>query len=424
METIIAFLHIILISLFCYWLWRKQELPIRKFYWHALAAKLSAGILVGIVHAVFYSSSDTFSMFEWSRELSQQARVDFSGYLNYLWNAGSEGYFPGEERTIFFVKITSVFALISYDNYWITSLYFSLFSFLASWKLTKLIWANFPGVGIPAAVALLFFPSCVFWTSGIIKESLAMTGLYILTILFLRLWLRQRIAFPQVMVAILAAWIVWDLKYYFIGLFIPAILATLLTRWICGKRGISKFWMEISIWVVIFSGTCLVASLAHPNFSLNRFADVLVSNNQAFMKLSNPDDVIHFYDLHGNWLSVALNSPWALVSGLFRPFIWEADTALKFFAAIENLVLFVLVVMSARPLFKLKESPHRLLTLSVLVYAVLLCVFLTISTPNFGTLVRYRVGFLPFLLILVINQPMIVRTLSKSFNVHMTDLPH
>lgn len=418
METFIAFLHIIFVSLFCYWLWRKQELPLRKFFWHALAAKLSAGILVGIVHVVFYSNSDTFSMFEWSTVLSQQARIDFLGYLDYLWDGGTEGYFPGAERTIFFVKITSVFALISYDSYWITSLYFSLFSFLAAWRLTKLIWLNFHGTGIPAAVALLFFPSCVFWASGIIKESLAMTGLYILAMVFLRLWLKQRVTIFQVIVAVLAAWVVWDLKYYFIGLFVPAMVATWFTRVIAEKKGINSFSAEVSIWFLIFVGTCLIASFAHPNFSLNKLPEVLVANNAAFVKLSSPNDVIHYNDLQNTWLSIVVNSPWALVSGLFRPFVWEVDTVLKFAVSIENMVILILTGIAIRALFKLKESPHRLLILAILVYAVLLCVFLAISTPNFGTLVRYRVGFLPFMLILLINQPMIVRTLSKTFNVH------
>ena len=419
METIIAFLHIIAISLYCYLLWRKQELPIRKFYWHGLAAKLSAGILVGIIHAAFYSSSDTFALFEWAKELSQQARIDFPGYLDYLWNGGSEGYYPGAERTIFFVKITSVFALLSYDNYWIASLYFSLFSFLAGWRLTKLIWLNFPGVGIPAAVALLFFPSCVFWASGIIKETLALTGLYMLAMIFLRLWLKQRITILQIVVGLLAAWVVWDLKYYFIGLFIPALLATWVTRFITEKRNLRAFSAEITIWLLIFLGICLVASFAHPNFSLNRLPDVLVSNNGAFLKLSSPEDIIHFYDLDNTWLSVALNSPWALVSGLFRPFIWEADSILKVAVSVENLVILVLVMMSTKSLLNLNSSPHRLLVLAILVYSILLCVFLAISTPNFGTLVRYRVGFLPFLLIVLVNQPVIVKVLAKTFNVKL-----
>jgi hypothetical protein len=417
METIISFLHIITISLFCFWLWRKQELPLRKFYWHALAAKLSAGILVGVVHAAFYANSDTFSMFEWSKDLSQLAREDFFGYLNYLWNAGAEGYFPGAERTMFFVKITSVLALISYDNYWITSIYFSLFSFLAAWRLTKLIWLYFPGSGIPAAVALLFFPSCVFWASGIIKESLAMTGLYVMAMVFLRLWLKQRVTAFQMIVALLAAWIVWDLKYYFIGLCIPALASTWLTRVIAQKRGIHNFSAETAIWFLIFLTTCVAASFAHPNFSLARFPEILVSNNEAFMKLSGPTDVIHYFDLQNTWLSVALNAPWALVSGLFRPFIWEADMLLKVVVSVENLVILFLTIISIPSLFHLRKSPHRLLILAIVVYAVLLCIFLAISTPNFGTLARYRVGFLPFMLILILHQPRIVKALSKTFNV-------
>lgn len=424
METSIAFLQIILISLFCFWLWKKQELPLRKFYWHALAAKLSAGILVGIIHAALYSNSDTFSMFEMAKELSNQAQHDFSGYLRFLWNGGSEGYYAGVERTIFFIKITSVFAFLSYDNYWITSLYFSLLSFLAAWRLTKFIWLNFPGVGIPAAIALLFFPSCVFWASGIIKESLAMTGLYLLATLFLQLWLKHRISVLHIIVGIIAIWVVWDLKYYFVGLFIPALFATWLTRIIGEKRGIKNFAIEISIWFLIFLTTCLAATFAHPNFSFTRMLDVLISNNLAYLKFSNPDDVIHYFDLKNTWLSIVFNSPWALVSGLFRPFIWEANTFLKFAVSIENLVLFVLTIMSLRSLFDLKKSPHRILIFAIVVYAVSLCIFLAISTPNFGTLVRYRIGFLPFLLIIVLNQPMMVKHLSKTFNVHMPDLSH
>jgi hypothetical protein len=421
METLVAFLNILAIGLFCYWFWRKQELPLRKFYWHAVAAKLSAGILVGIIHAALYSNSDTFSIFEWSKELSQHARIDFSWYLNYLWTGESEGFFPGVERTIFFVKITSVFSLITYDNYWITSLYFSLFSFLAAWRLTKIIWLNFPGVGIPAAISLLFFPSCVFWASGIIKESLAVMGLYVLAALFLQLWLKQRISVFQIVIGVIAIWIVWEIKYYFVGLFAPALLATWLTRSIVEKRGINKFSIEVLLWLLIFSSTCLAASFAHPNLSLTRVLNVLVSNNQAFLQISNPDDVIHYFDLKNTWLSIALNSPWALVSGLFRPFIWEANTFLKIVVSVENLILFVVVAMSIRALFNLNKSPHRLLVLAILVYAVSLCIFLAISTPNFGTLVRYRIGFLPLLLIIVLNRPILVRALSKTFNVALPE---
>jgi hypothetical protein len=42
-----------------------------------------------------------------------------------------------------------------------------------------------------------------------------------------------------------------------------------------------------------------------------------------------------------------------------------------------------------------------MLVFSVIVYVSLLCIFLSLSTPNFGTLSRYRVGFISFFFLLV-----------------------
>jgi hypothetical protein len=422
METLVTFLHIVFIALFCWWYWRKQDLPFRKFYWHALAAKFSAGVLVGVIYGSSYATSDTFTMFEWSKELSLQARTDFFGYLNYLWSGGPQGYFEGVERTLFFVKIISIFALLTNDNYWISSLYLSLFSFLAAWKLTKIIWFNAPRLGIPAAIAFLFFPSCVFWASGVIKESVAMAGLFFLGALFLQVWWKQKLPLLDIVCGVIAVWVVWNLKYYYIGLFVPILLATWITRKVMETRKIDRYSTEVAIWFSILLVLVFIGSFTHPNFSLHEILNVLVSNNITSTEVSKPENIIHFYKLESTWLSVVVNSPWALISGFFRPFVWEANTVLKFFVSIENLVMLVLTVMSFRSIGEMKNSPHRLLILALLVYSIVLCVLLAISTPNFGTLVRYRIGFLPFFLVILVNRPVVVRALAKSFNVDMPGL--
>ena len=161
----------------------------------------------------------------------------------------------------------------------------------------------------------------------------------------------------------------------------------------------------------------------HPNFSLQRIADVLVQNHNALFQVSNPDDVIHFHNLNSNITSILLNAPWAFVSGLFRPFLWEANTFLKIVVGFENLVLLVATLLAIQSIPKIISSPNRLLILSTLVYCVLLCVFLALSTPNFGTLVRLRIGFLPFFVLLIASQPVITRPLAKLFNVPFLVLP-
>jgi hypothetical protein len=80
----------------------------------------------------------------------------------------------------------------------------------------------------------------------------------------------------------------------------------------------------------------------HPNFYLSRFLDVLVTNHNDFVKISRPDAIIHYYQLTASWLSIFINAPWALCSGLFRPFIIEANGLIPTLASLENLVLLVL----------------------------------------------------------------------------------
>lgn len=422
MQTLIQAFNILFIFTIAWWIWKRETITkMRKFFWPALAAKLSAGILVGILYAIFYTASDTFFFFDSAVELSQKARVDFAGYLNFLFSQ-SNAYFSGEDRTIFFIKITSVFALLTFDNYWICSLYFSFFSFLAAWKLTKFIWITMPNLGIAAAAAFLFFPSCVFWASGILKESLAMTSLFYLTTIFLQVWLRQKVSIVHVVWTALAIWITWNLKYYYIGLFVAAIATTLASRKIIEVLQVKRFVRECAIWFLVFTVSVVIVSFVHPNFSFQRIANVVVQNHNAIVQASNPDDVIHFYNLTATWSSVAVNTPWALLSGLFRPFILEANTFLKIVVSIENLTLLLASILSIRLLSKIKTSPYRLLILAVLMYSFMLCVFLALSTPNFGTLTRLRIGFLPFFILLLASQPVITKPLSKLFNVPLNNL--
>jgi hypothetical protein len=102
-----------------------------------------------------------------------------------------------------------------------------------------------------------------------------------------------------------------------------------------------------------------------------------------------------------------------LFSGLFRPFIAEARTALQLLIALENLVLMVLTAGALTQVKRLASSKHRLLLLAILIYTILMCIFLALSTPNFGTLSRYRVGFLPyFVFLLTIENPLIYKLMT------------
>lgn len=408
----LAAVNIIFLLLIAVWVWKRDTSPLHKFYWPALIAKCLAGISLGIIYSTYYDNSDTFIFFKLATDQADLARNDFSSYLNFIFSL-QEGYFLGEHRTGFYIKITSLLALLTVNNYWITSFYYSVISFFGAWYLANIIARLFPTYRIASCVVFLFFPSVVFWSSGIIKESLAMAALFFLTAVFLKLWVKERISVLSIVLAVISAIIIFNLKYYYLAVFVPIALASLAARWVSDKQvSASK---QILLWVTILVFGFLMVTFLHPNFSPSKLLQVIVTNNRVFMEVCTPDDVIHFYNLEPTWTSILMNSPWAFVSGIFRPFVWEANTVFKFITGVENLVLLILSILALRFVKDIIHSPNRILILATISYCSLLSIFLALSTPNFGTLARYSVGFLPFVVLLVFNQPFITKLLSRLF---------
>src|SRR5690606_23247473 len=333
------------------------------------------------------------------------ARQDFAEYLRIVVSGkglpGETTFGMDEPRALFLVKITSVFHLITGGGYWVTAIYFSVLSFLGSWYLVKKIVLYFPEVAPSVIIAFLFFQSVVFWTSGVIKESIAMGALYFLAGFFLETWVTRSIRIWPLVLALISLWVTWKLKYYFTAVFAPVAITTFVHRYITERWQGRNFVMQAGLWLLILVIPVTAVTFLHPNFSPQRFLSVIVENNRAFMALSDPNDVIHFFELETDLMSVLKNAPLAVVSGLFRPGVWEVETAFQWIIAIENLAIVMLTVLSLTMWKTAVESKNRMLVFALLVYILVLCVFITLSTPNFGTLTRYRVGYLPFFLFLV-----------------------
>jgi len=404
MNALILLAHLLLLGGLSFALARK-ETSLRNVFIPALVIKVLAGIFLGLVYQHYYSGGDTFVYFNDAGRFAHLARQDFAEYLRIVVSGkglpGETTFGMDEPRALFLVKITSVFHLITGGGYWVTAIYFSVLSFLGSWYLVKKIVLYFPEVAPSAIIAFLFFPSVVFWTSGVIKESIAMGALYFLAGFFLETWVTRSIRIWPLVLALISLWVTWKLKYYFTAVFAPVAITTFVHRYITERWRGRNFVMQAGLWLLILVIPVTAVTFLHPNFSPQRFLSVIVENNRAFMALSDPNDVIHFFELETDLMSVLKNAPLAVVSGLFRPGVWEVETAFQWIIAIENLAIVMLTVLSLTMWKTAVESKNRMLVFALLVYILVLCVFITLSTPNFGTLTRYRVGYLPFFLFLV-----------------------
>jgi hypothetical protein len=395
----IATLNLSLIGAIAWWISSNIAPTDKPVFWSALIARLCGGIALGLVYHYYYGLGDTLGYFQDALRLNDLAGQDVSLYFNSLFTGTPPIELVNREpRAFFFTALVSVVNFLSGRNYWITSLWFSLFSFACAWYFVVRVSTLLPGIRRAAVMAFLFFPSVVFWSSGIVKESIGFGALCILAGIFCRLMNSRRPLWYEYPAMLIALWLLLSLKYYWAAVFFPAALSTLLVHWFIATR-VSKTSVLVVCWLGAFMILCVMASFTHPNFYLEEFLTVIRQNHDEFLAISAPGNVIHFPVQVNEWTDIAVNAPWALFSGLFRPLPHEVTSLSGIVSSIENLALLAMAVFSLRRV----QTPHVLLLLAVMFYTILLCVFLAMSTPNFGTLSRYRIGFLPFFVMVVLH---------------------
>ena len=402
--------NLMVLSAVVYLLWRRSEGLIRKWMVPAWMMKC-----FGLIYKYYYGLGDTLAYFDGSLVLANLARSDPRSYIDFLWRGDQlEVINNGEARALFMVKITSLLTLLARDNYWIITLYYSTISFIAAWRLTVVISKIANTVTSYAIMGLWFLPSAVFWGSGLIKESIAMSCLFVLFSVFLKLWSRAKIFAWEIGLLLLSLWMLWILKYYYLAVFLPFTVTALVIAFIIKKyRWPVSVIGRIILCLVIFLVPAVTISLLHPNFYPEVFLEVIVFSHNQFIAVSDPGGLIHYKNLEPSIHSVVNNVPLAIFSGLFRPFLWETSTLIEAAAGVENLFLLILSVGALWNFRKLLQSPYRLVLGTVLMYCLVLCVFLALSTPNFGTLSRYRASFLPFYFVVIcIENPVLKKLLS------------
>jgi hypothetical protein len=405
--NLMALVNLVALALLVWVIYQKQPVPLRKIYWPALLLKCLCGLALGWLYTRYYSTGDTISYFEDGVALARMARNDLMSYADFLWqgdhgHAFAQNLHFSKPRALFLSKLTSIFCVITADDYATITLYFSIIAFMAAWYLVKKIVVLKPELKGTAVFAFLFFPSVVFWSAGLIKESIAMAALFFLVGVFLDVWSHAKVRVGTWCLLPVAVWILWNLKYYYLAVLLPVLATALLVKLVVlpliGQRPAV---VKLAAWTLTFTVPLYVASIVHPNFYPERFLSVIVTNYEVYARMSAPEDCIQYAGLSPDASSVLQHAPKALVSVLFRPFVWETHTMLQLVASLENTLLLLLTIGACLRVKNVFQSPNRLLLFSMLVYVVLLAIFLALSTPNYGTLSRYRVGFMPFFILLI-----------------------
>lgn len=450
MPELISLLHLLFFVWLYRWLWQKSRDNLLRFYLRlGFPLKIGAGIGVGLLYQWHYQGGDTLYFFEQASRLVEASEGNLWQYTKLLLNFEAERVAPlREDRSLLLIQVLSFLVLISGKNYWVCSAYFSLFSFAGtaaaaqSWlslleqnaKRTKDTLLSTTSKNVRAlGIAFFLFPSVLFWSSGILKEALLVGALGFIWAFFLQkthLWQGGNLAKNALGFFLIGflIFLLWKIKFYYIGAWLGVLMSYGVVFWAeklffrSDLKLISPTFFQnrpsfcLPFWgkIVLFIGVGLfglaLLPFLHPKFKPDRLLRVVVISHNQIAAATPAHNLVRYQDLEPTWTSLVRNAPVAFWAGLFRPFLWENkkqpffSALLHPLAAIENWALLFLFLCYLKNKIEKGRSQWAVLHLSLWVFILLMALFLALSAPNLGSLVRYKVGFLPYLVFILLKK--------------------
>ena len=369
---------ILLLSLsFQVWKYSKNDFP-HWVYWSGLCLKLSAGVVLGFIFFDHYGHGDTITFFEAARDPGHMVQVD-------------------QPRTEFFIKLIAPLVKLSGDSYWITSLWLSFLSFCSCWYLIIVLTNLYPSSKYLIGCCFLFIPTVIFWSSGMLKDTIAFSAVALIVAVAQKFYHKRKIRLTQLILLIISGFLLIRLKHY---LFIVSLIYGGILLSITLIRGLSTKWKWGLILLTALTVT-LGSQTVHPYLKINRLAWAIYENNQAITQKTEPAKQLDLVIESDSWWSVIQKVPLAVHIGLFRPSFIDKIPKWGILHQIENFVLSVLIISSLILILKNRSlGTDTPMVLAAIFCILILATLLPLSTPNFGTLVRYKNVYYPYLLLL------------------------
>lgn len=397
------------------WLHRVRPLPrVGRWVLPTLALKLLATALT-----VMVLTEDAAYFLTWSRRMTEQFWQAPGQWFRVLptdefhWQ-GMALVFHGFSNTLFLIKLLSVLNLASLGSAALNALYLSVFSFVSSWELVRQLRRLWPELVPLAAVgALLLWPTVVYWTAGLTKESLLVGSGMLVLAAVLRLAYGPPVGRAGAIVAMLTAAALHFKMRFFFALVLFGVLAGLGLIRALQQLGLARSRLvQVVLLLSLLAGGGWAAGEVNTLFRPNKFTSQLQRNYTGLLRVSANRPHLSYPDLQPTTASVLRHAPLATFNTLVRPWPWESRGVRYVAAGLENLLLLMLlgVALVAVARGRAGRLPFALV-LALLLYCLLLAGLLGLTTPNLGTLSRYRVTFLPFLLLLLLQNDYVRRWL-------------
>ena len=389
------------------WRFFEVEGAQKKHFAFFFLLKVVAGIFLTLVYTYYYTDQSKADIYRYFNDSKVISPLLFSHPLVWLkimtgWGIKEPGVFqyllstqyfshPGSDivtNNTFIIRVNVLLNYLSFSNIFINTLFLNFVSFTALTALFKALRGHFSGFQEVLYLPLYLLPGVVFWSSGLLKESLLFTGVS----LYLSYYLAER------------RQVGWQMFLAFVGIVMVAYTKIQLVA------------LTIALEIVFLSPNrsnravlrrlfiMMVMLMVGGYFWGATVCTMLIEKRNEFVELALKENAGSYFDtqvVEPSVVNLLKLVPEAFVNAVFRPFVWDSGNLFQKVFGVENLLFLLLLIIPLR-YFKFPTGDKLLVCLCFLLFAIANYLLIVITVPIMGAIVHYRVIAEPFLLISVL----------------------
>lgn len=427
--VVAPFLFVIIMLMAFFYSKKNHDKKIRRYFLLGLGFKMFGALILGLIMEFYFGGGDTTYFFRGSQSITRNFFPEFrrtillllndSDYLiknGYRYNYFTDVYaLLSRDSSLAIMKIGGVLGLFSFNTYLGTSIFFALFGFIGTWKIYRVFLDLYPSLYRPLAYVTLFIPTVLIWGSGFLKDPIAMGFLGLLFFNAYRFWFKKQKRIKSVVLMLVSISFLMTIKVYIFLAFMPAFIFWMLMDFRNDIKNptFKALLLPILLFLFVIVGGFAfnkITSLeSFQDYSLEAAAESVSKMSDHYQKIEGKSNAFgqggtsafSLGAFDASPMGLIKKMPVAIFATIFRPYPWEARKALNIPTALESFsfLMILLIILIRRKVFLFFKDLVQIPPVTFCIVFTLIFAFVVgISTPNFGTMVRYRIPCLPFFL--------------------------
>lgn len=388
--------------------------------------KVIATILFALLMKFYYGYGDSFNYFSFSQVMHKAILDDVSNIIfllphkldpfnNYVHDIDTMQWYliPDYMNNLgnqMVVKVSCLLGFVTFQNYTVISILFSLIAYAGIWKIFVFCDKVFRKYRKEVAISFIFLPSFVFWGSGISKESICLYGIGVASYLFLNYIIYKKLSFKSFLAVLVNIYLLYLTKDYIMIAIVLGLFFALFFKLLKSSNIITKLFLfpivlfGIGIFLTFFINDLISNTIEEATQEL-----LAQSNNMQQMYENTGGSFIGNVAIEPTLAGIFKAAPTLYVNVFFRPYIWETRNPVMLLSALESLAFFLMFMwflIKSKFIFVLGRANTNPIFIFSLTFSLVLGLMVGITTFNFGTIIRYKMPCMPFLCmtLLIINK--------------------